>query len=42
MSPGCTTPVGTPKENLVALMYAAATYGKGAKKGAMPEGMKGL
>lgn len=42
LSPGCTTPVGTPKENLVALMNAAATYGKGAKKGAMPEGMKGL
>lgn len=42
LSPGCTTPVGTPKENLVALMNAAATYGKGAKKGVMPEGMKGL
>lgn len=40
ISPGCTTPVGTPKENLVAVMNAAAVYGKGAKKGMYPKGLK--
>ena len=40
LCPGCTTPVGTPKENMIAFMNAAAIYGKGAKKGCMPKGMQ--
>lgn len=40
LCPGCTTPVGTTKENMIAFMNAAATYGKGAKKGFMPNGIK--
>ncbi len=40
LSPGCTTPVGTPAENLIALMNAATTYGGGAKKGAFPKGLE--
>ena len=39
LCPGCTTPVGTPKENMIAFMNAAAIYGRGAKKGCMPKGM---
>lgn len=39
LCPGCTTPVGTSKENMIAFMNAAATYGKGAQKGRMPKGM---
>ena len=39
LMPGCTTPIGTPKENVVAIMNYAAIYGKGAQKGKMPEGM---
>ncbi|MCR4955201.1 MAG: uroporphyrinogen decarboxylase family protein [Lachnospiraceae bacterium] len=39
LSPGCTTPMGTSKENMTAFMNAAATYGKGAKKGQMPKGL---
>lgn len=39
LCPGCTTPVGTPRENLAAFMEAAAHYGRGAKKGCMPKGM---
>ena len=37
--PGCTTPIGTPKDNVVGIMNYAAIYGKGAQKGKMPEGM---
>ena len=40
LCPGCTTPVGTSKENMIAFMNAAAIYGKGARKGQMPKGMK--
>lgn len=40
LCPGCTTPVGTSKENMIAFMNAAATYGRGAKKGRMPRGME--
>lgn len=40
LCPGCTTPVGTSKENMIAFMNAAAVYGKGAKKGCMPKGMR--
>ncbi len=40
LCPGCTTPIMTPKENLIALVNAAWKYGRHAKKGQMPEGMK--
>ena len=40
LCPGCTTPVGTPRENLIALMNAAYTYGRGAKKGQMCRGIE--
>ncbi len=40
LCPGCTTPVLTPRENLVAFMNAAATYGRGARKGTLPKGIK--
>ena len=39
LCPGCTTPVGTSKEHMIAFMNAAAVYGKGARKGYMPKGM---
>ena len=39
LASGCQVPVGTPKENLEAYVYAAKTYGKGAKVGKMPLGM---
>lgn len=39
LCPGCTTPILTPKENLIAFMNAAAKYGRRARKGKMPEGM---
>ena len=40
LCPGCTTPVLTPRENLVAFMNAAAVYGRGARKGTLPKGIK--
>lgn len=40
LCPGCTTPVGTPRVNLTAFMNAAAIYGRGARKGDMPRGLK--
>lgn len=40
LCPGCTTPVGTSKENMTAFMNAAAIYGRGARKGCMPKGME--
>lgn len=40
LCPGCTTPVMTPRENLIAFMNAAAVYGRGAKKGTLPKGIK--
>jgi uroporphyrinogen decarboxylase len=42
LCPGCTTPVGTTKENMIAFMNAAAVYGRGARKGSMPKGMQGI
>ena len=42
LCPGCTTPVGTSKENMIAFMNAAAIYGKGARKGQMPKGIKNM
>lgn len=40
LCPGCTTPVGTSKENMIAFMNAAAIYGKDARKGYMPKGIQ--
>lgn len=40
LCPGCTTPVGTSAENMIAFMNAAATYGKDARKGCMPKGIQ--
>lgn len=39
LCPGCTTPVGTTKEHMTAFMNAAAVYGRGARKGALPRGL---
>ena len=39
LCPGCATPVGTSLENMVAYMNAATTFGKGAVKGKLPEGL---
>lgn len=40
LCPGCTTPVGTSKENMIAFMNAAAIYGRGARKGEIPKGLE--
>ncbi len=40
LCPGCTTPVATSREHLIAFMNAAARYGRFARKGSMPEGMR--
>lgn len=42
LCPGCTTPVMTSKENLTAFMNAAWIYGRHAKKGNMPGGIKNI
>ncbi|SFQ50830.1 uroporphyrinogen decarboxylase [Lachnospiraceae bacterium XBB1006] len=42
LSPGCTTPMGTSKENMIAFMNAAATLGRGAKKGQLPKGLSSI
>jgi len=39
ISSGCQVPLGTPKENLEAYVYAVRTYGRNAKIGEMPLGM---
>lgn len=39
LCPGCTTPIATSRENLIAFMNAAARYGRGARKGYLPQGM---
>ena len=36
---GCQVPIGVPRENFEAFIYAARTYGRGAQKGKMPKGM---
>lgn len=33
LSAGCQIPLGTPKENLLAFVYAARIYGKNARRG---------
>lgn len=40
LSTGCQVPIGTPRANLEAFIYAARTYGRGAKKGALPKGLE--
>lgn len=40
LCPGCTTPVGTPRENITAMMNSAYLYGKGAKKGRPCRGLE--
>ena len=40
LCPGCTTPVNTSLDNMIAFMNAAATYGRGARKGALPHGVE--
>ena len=42
LCPGCTTPIDTTKENMIAFMNAAAKYGRGARKGRMPRGITEL
>ena len=39
LATGCQVPIGTPRENFEAFIYAARTYGRGARKGCMPKGM---
>ncbi len=40
LSSGCQVPIGTPKENLEAYLYALRKYGQGAKIGELPKGLK--
>lgn len=37
---GCQLPIGTPRENVDAFIYAARKYGRGAKIGRMPKGIE--
>lgn len=39
LSPGCTVPINTPRENIIAMMNAASIYGKDARKGCIPNGI---
>lgn len=39
LSPGCTVPIATPKNNIITMMNAASLYGSGAQKGCMPKGI---
>lgn len=39
LNTGCQLPIGTPKENVEAFIYAARKYGRGARIGQMPKGM---
>lgn len=40
LSPGCTVPIMTPKENIIAFMNAASIYGKHTQKGILPRGIE--
>lgn len=40
LCPGCTTPIGTPRENIIAMMNAACTFGRGAQKGKRCKGLE--
>lgn len=37
---GCQVPIGTPRENVLAFIYAAKKYGRGAQLGKMCDGVK--
>lgn len=39
LNTGCQVPLGTPRENMEALIFAARVYGEDAKMGEMPKGM---
>jgi uroporphyrinogen decarboxylase len=39
LSPGCTTPVFTSRDNMICFMNAATRYGKMARRGQLPEGV---
>lgn len=39
LNTGCQLPIGTPKENIEAFLFAAKFYGRGARKGCLPEGL---
>ena len=36
---GCQVPIGTPRENFDAFIYATRKYGRGARKGCLPLGI---
>lgn len=42
LSSGCGLPIGSPKENLEAYLYAIRKYGAGAKMGEFPKGMNSV
>ena len=39
LNTGCQLPIGTPKANVEAFIYAARKYGRGARLGCMPRGI---
>ena len=39
LNTGCQLPIGTPKRNVEAFIYAARKYGRGAKMGHLPKGL---
>ena len=40
LNTGCQLPIGTPKANVEAFIYAARKYGKGARLGQIPKGLR--
>lgn len=40
LTSGCQIPLGTPRENLDAFLYAARKYGRGARIGELPKGLR--
>jgi hypothetical protein len=40
LNTGCQLPIGTPKRNVEAFIYAARKYGRGAKMGQLPKGLE--
>ena len=40
LNTGCQLPIGTPKANVEAFIYAARKYGRGARLGKMPRGLE--
>lgn len=39
LNTGCQLPIGTPKRNVEAFIYAARKYGRGAQLGKLPKGI---